>query len=97
MNLKAIAFIAALPLSSIAQELNFGVHLNPTLTVPIIDGASTFDKEIGRRQRIGYNMGANINYKNGPVSVETGVNVVNKSEQFRQHIIYVYAGGSSYY
>lgn len=97
MNLKAIAFIAALPLSSIAQELNFGVHLNPTLTVPIIDGASTFDKEIGRRQRIGYNMGANINYKNGPVSVETGVNVVNKAVQFRQHIIDVYAGGSSYY
>jgi hypothetical protein len=100
MNLKAIVSAATFSLVSItgvAQEYNLGIHLNPTLTIPIIDGASTYDKEIGRRARIGYNVGANINYKNGPVSLETGVNIVSKAVQFRQHIISTYTGGASYY
>jgi hypothetical protein len=67
-----------------AQELNLGVHLNPTFTSPVLDGKSAPDKGIFlSRARPDVNVGININYKTGNLALETGLNLVGKQAVFK--------------
>src|ERR1043165_1626463 len=67
-----------------AQEWNLGVHLNPILTHPVVSHKSVYDKEVKPVAfTLGFNAGLNLNYKvNEDVSLETGVNAVQKSMRF---------------
>lgn len=68
-----------------AQELNLGVHLNPTLTLPLLDNHSVHDREIRPALfKPGYNIGANAKLQFGKLNLEATINIVQKSVQFMQ-------------
>lgn len=72
-----------------AQQLNVGLHLNPTLTVPVLGRTSDYDKEIMvSGARLGYNVGGNIGYtsRDGNINVETGLNIIQKSICFKGYV-----------
>ncbi len=68
-----------------AQEINIGIHLNPTLAIPIIDAHSKNTEGIGvAPATINYNAGLNIKRKWENFGLETGVNFMQKSIKFTQ-------------
>ncbi len=70
--------------NSVAQELNFGVHLNPTLTAPL-PGNSVHDNEIRMTSfNPGYNVGVNAKIQWDGFNLESGINVIQKKVQFKQ-------------
>lgn len=89
MNHRVLFLITLLSCTSglFAQEMNFGLHLNPVFTNSITDKTSVHDKEIKMTPlRIGYNAGINLNLKFRKTSLETGINIISKTAQFRQRV-----------
>ena len=82
-----------------AQELNIGVHLNPILTHRVLSSKSVYDKEVRPVfLTFGYNAGFNLNYKlSSDVSIETGVNLVQKFIRFNDLRGSVFGAGADYY
>ena len=82
-----------------AQELNIGVHLNPILTRPVLSSKSVYDKEVRPVYfTLGYNAGFNLNYKlSSDVSIETGVNLVQKFIRFNDLRGSALGVGADYY
>lgn len=63
-----------------AQELNIGIHANPTIATPILSkGRSALQEDVSMALRVGYNVGANINVKFSKASLELGANYLAKA------------------
>jgi hypothetical protein len=63
-----------------AQELNIGIHANPILNTPIVGGKSVRNEDVKvGKFRPRYNVGFNVNFKFGSMSVELAANYVRKS------------------
>ncbi len=68
---------------STAPVWNIGIHVNPTVTTPLMDGKSTYDPAIKPVPNIDYNLGINLHYKTPEMTFETGINYVLKSFTIR--------------
>jgi hypothetical protein len=61
-------------------EFNIGFHTNPTLTMASIGSSSAVDKYTKVKPvRLGYNVGANLNFRKDKIGIELGLNLVGKS------------------
>jgi|GEM_PF-1708071 len=68
-----------------AQEINFGLHTNPTITVPTYDDRTVSDEGLRMsRQRLNFNYGLNVNFKMKYINIGTGINLLSKSVSFNQ-------------
>lgn len=100
MNPRILLLIAFLSCTTgvFAQEYNIGIHLNPVFTHSIVDKNSVHDAEIKMTPfRIGYNAGLNLNIKRRKASLETAINVISKTAQFRQHVMILPDGSQSHF
>lgn len=81
-----MAFI--MPSALLAQELNLGLHANPTIGIPVLDSRSQSTE--GLSPTVGslhFNGGANIQVRKNNVAIETGVNFLSKNIGFKQNIV----------
>lgn len=81
--MRKVVFLVALTSFAFtlqAQEFNVGFHINPTLTTASLGDASTVDKYTNVKPlKLGYNIGANLNFKTNKIGVELALNMVRKS------------------
>lgn len=85
MRLFLISSAICIATATTAQELNLGVHVNPILTTPFMDGASQADKRINvSKARIGANVGLDANLVMGRWRLQTGANLMHKSVSYYQ-------------
>jgi hypothetical protein len=71
---------------STAPVWSIGVHVNPTITTPLMDSRSTYDAAIKPVPNINYNIGFNLHYTLSEMTIETGINYVLKSFTIRQRL-----------
>ena len=92
--MKPLLILSALLLTTAAtaQELNLGVHLNPIVTTPFLDGASQADSRINvSKARLGVSLGVDANVVMGKWRLQTAGNLMHKSVSYNQRTL----GGSS--
>lgn len=85
MRLFLISSAICIASCATAQEFNFGLHVNPILTTPFMDGASKVDKRINvSKARIGANIGLDANLVMGKWRLQTGAGLMHKSVSYYQ-------------
>lgn len=85
MRVTALILTCGLSFASAAQEMNFGVHVNPVITAPFLDGASQYDNRINvSKLRVGANIGVDANLVFRKWRLQTGANIMHKSVSFYQ-------------
>lgn len=98
--MKRIVFLVVFCLSAIniyAQEFNVGFHLNPILTTASLGNSSAVDKYTTVKPvRLGYNVGANLNFKVKKVGIELALNMIGKSMK-EEHRVGSNFGYNTYY
>lgn len=83
---KLLSILAALAgTANYAQELNIGVHINPTFTAPVMEKASVKSPGIWYKpMHIDISGGLNIQYLFKKVAIETGINFMTHTVTFQQ-------------
>lgn len=82
-----LIFLLQIAKDTSGTEFNLGLHLNPTISIPLLGKGSVYDKEIILTpMKMSYNVGANINITNNKVGFETGIEIVQKKVQLQSKI-----------
>ncbi len=77
--LTGIAF-CALQATAFGQDINIGIHANPILAAPVLNGKSKLQEDLKPYWlSVGYNVGANLHLKFEKMSVEFAPGYVRKS------------------
>lgn len=98
--MKRILFLITFCLAACtirAQEFNVGLHINPILTTASLGDASVVDKYTKVKPlRLGYNIGANLNFRTKKIGIELALNMIGKSMK-EVHRVGSNYGYNSYY
>lgn len=85
IRLISFMLLSAYSLPTIAQEFNIGIHANPTLNYPILEGKSAYHTDLSvRRFNIDFSGGLNLQFRTGKFFLELAPTIVSKHIRFGQ-------------